>query len=114
MDESIISIVRRGRGAQHLHHKANARGSGRVSVELDYLKQVAHALHGAGAVLITGPASAKSELVDHIHREHPKLAKHLSGVAVLDHPSDGELVAYGRRYFRADERMHPQRVLPVA
>ena len=89
---------------QYLNHESNARDSGRVSVELDFLRQVAHALQGTGTVLIT--ASAKD---DCIHREHPDLTKRLSSVAVLDQPSDDQFVAYGRQYFRADDRMHPQR-----
>ncbi len=108
-EQANTTIVRSGRGAQHLHHKANAGDSGHVSLDTDYLKQVAHALRNAGAFVITGPASAKNELSTYIRREHPELARHLSGTEALDHPSDGELVAYGRKYFRADDRMHAQR-----
>ncbi len=111
-ETASISIVRSERGVQHLHHKANAGDSGHVSVDANYLKQVAHALAGAGAIVITGPASAKNELAAYVHREQPELAKHLSGVEALDHPSDGELIAFGRKFFRADDRMHPQRMGP--
>jgi stalled ribosome rescue protein Dom34 len=111
--ESNICFVRSGRGAQHLHHKANAGDSGHVGIDTDFLKQVTHALQAAGAIMVTGPASAKNELVTYIHREHPELAKRLSGVAALDHPTDGELLAFGRKFFRADDRMHPQRIGPV-
>jgi hypothetical protein len=30
-------------------------------------------------------------------------------VEALDHPTDGELVAHARQYFRAADRMAPQR-----
>jgi stalled ribosome rescue protein Dom34 len=113
LEEVNISIVKSGRGAQHLHHKANSGDSGHVGVDADYLKQVAQALQGAGAIVITGPASAKNELVTYIHREHPELAKRLSGVMALDHPSDGELIAFARKFFRADDRMHTQRFGPA-
>lgn len=93
---------------QHIHHKANTRGSGHVPVEHDFLERVAQALSQAGAILVTGPANAKTELVAHIERVHPELAKRISGVETLDHPSDGELVALARRFFRADDRMHWQ------
>jgi hypothetical protein len=30
-------------------------------------------------------------------------------VEALDHPTDGALVAFARSFFKADDRMHPQR-----
>src|ERR1700733_10820841 len=78
---------------EHLHHKANSRGSGHAPVDHEFLERVAKALAGAGAILITGPASAKTELAAYLERVHPDLAKRVSGVESLDHPNDGELVA---------------------
>ena len=31
------------------------------------------------------------------------------GVETVDHPSDAQLVAYARQYFKAEDRMLPQR-----
>jgi hypothetical protein len=31
------------------------------------------------------------------------------GVETIDHPSDRELVAHARRYFKAEDRMLPQK-----
>lgn len=95
---------------QHIHHKANARGSGHAPVEEGYLERVAQAIMRAGAILIAGPAGAKTELVAHIRRMHPDLGKRISAVETLDHPSDGELLALARKFFRADDRMHAQAV----
>jgi hypothetical protein len=58
--------------------------------------------------LVAGPASAKTELVAHIEREQPNLFKRISGVETMDHPTDGALVAFARRFFKADDRMHSQ------
>jgi stalled ribosome rescue protein Dom34 len=76
----------------------------------EFLERVTQALMHAGAILITGPASAKQELAAHIQRQHPDVATRISGGETLDHPSDGELVALARRFFRADDRMrrHPR------
>ena len=93
---------------QHIHHKANARDSGHAPVDEGFLEGVTQALMGAGAILITGPANAKKELAGYIQREHPDVGKRISGVETLDHPSDGELLALARRFFKADDRMHPQ------
>lgn len=100
--------VRSSHPHQHLHHKANTPGSGHVGAEPAFLERVAQALAGAGAILITGPASAKQELAAHIARAHPQLSARISGVEALDHPSDGQLLALARRFFWADDRMHAQ------
>lgn len=94
---------------ENLRHKANAGNSGHVSVDAQYLERVANAVKTAGAILITGPASAKQELVKHIERAHPQLAKRIAGVDTVDHPSDGELLNLGRKFFRAEDRMCSQR-----
>ncbi len=108
-DSADSSIVHSTHGKQHLHHKVNAGDSGHVAVDSEYLEHVALALKNAGAILITGPASAKRELMTHIERAHPEIAKRVSGVETVDHPTDGELVSMGRRFFRADDRMQVQR-----
>jgi hypothetical protein len=102
------TTVRSTHPHQHIHHKANTRGSGHAPVDAAFLKNVAEALTHAGAILVAGPASAKTELVTHIEREQPDLFKRISGVETMDHPTDGALVAFARRYFKADDRMHSQ------
>jgi stalled ribosome rescue protein Dom34 len=93
---------------QHIHHKANSGDSGHAAVDKEFLKRVAAALSHAGAILITGPASAKTELAEYIRQTQPHLAQRISAVQSLDHPSDGELIALARSFFKADDRMHPQ------
>jgi len=93
---------------QHLHHKANAGDSGHAPVDRKFLANVAQALSKAGAILITGPAGAKVELRTFIEAEYPDLAQRVSGIESLDHLSDGALVALGRSFFKADDRMHSQ------
>lgn len=94
---------------RHIHHKANAIGSGHAAEDENFLHAVAQSFADAGAVLITGPAIAKTELVKHIHRHDPKLMSVIAGVETVDHPSDGQLVAYARQYFNAEDRMRPQK-----
>jgi stalled ribosome rescue protein Dom34 len=93
---------------QHLHHKANTTGSGHLGVDKEFFDRIVEALTHTGALLITGPANAKSELKKYIDQHRPELTKRISGVEALDHPSDGALVAFARKYFKADDRMQPQ------
>lgn len=100
------TTVRSHHPDQHIHHKANSGDSGHASVDNEFLERVTEALALSGAILITGPANAKTELAAYIKRTQPQLAERISGVEPLDHPSDGALVALGRTFFRADDRMH--------
>jgi stalled ribosome rescue protein Dom34 len=96
------------RPTRHIHHKANSIGSGHAAEDHAFLHAVAQSVAEAGAVLITGPANAKTELVKHIHRHEPNLMNAIAAVETVDHPSDAALVAYARKYFRAADRMRRQ------
>lgn len=93
---------------KHIHHKANMIGSGKADEDQGYLRAVTDALSGAGAILVTGPAHEKLELVKFVRLNAPGLAKSIVGVETVARPSDGQLVAYGRKYFNAADRMRPQ------
>ena len=93
---------------QNLHHKANSNDSGHAPVDKDYLERVTKSIANAGAILIVGPGSAKTELHTHIVKLHPQIATKISAVETIDHPSDGALLAHARRFFVADDRMRPQ------
>jgi hypothetical protein len=92
---------------RHIHHKANSIGSGHASADHGYLQAVAESVAEAGAVLVTGPANAKTELVGYIHLHDPALTKVIAGVETVDHPSDTQVVAYARKYLMATDRMLP-------
>jgi hypothetical protein len=65
-------------------------------------------MSGAGTILITGPAGAKQELLTYLTEQQPGMAARVAGVEPLDHPTDGELVAFARKFFKAADRMHSQ------
>jgi len=90
---------------RHIHHKAGSIGSGHAAEDQEFFHAVVAAIAGAGAVLITGPANAKTELVKHINRHDPRLIDRLAGIETVDHPSDDALIAHARHYFRAADRM---------
>ncbi len=102
-------VLRPDHPARHIHHKANSIGSGHAAEDHAFLQAVAQSFADAGAVLITGPSNAKTELVKHISQHDPNLMKIIVGTETVDHPSDPQLVAYAKRYFKAEDRMLPQR-----
>jgi stalled ribosome rescue protein Dom34 len=90
---------------RHQHHKANSTGSGHAPIDNEFFGRVTQSIQAAGALLIVGPANAKTELAAYIRSHSPELARRISAVEALDHPSDGQLVALARKFFRADDRM---------
>lgn len=75
-----------------------------------FLHDVATAIADAGEILVTGPGGAKTELVKHIARHDPHLLARVAGVESSDHPSDAQIVAHARHYFRVADRATPQKV----
>jgi stalled ribosome rescue protein Dom34 len=100
-------VLRPDHPTRHIHHKANSIGSGHAAADHEFLHAVAESIADAGAVLITGPANAKTELVEHIRVHDPKLTKVIVGVETVDHPSDAQLVAHARTVLKAADRMQP-------
>jgi hypothetical protein len=107
-DTNETAIVRSSHPHQHLHHKANSGDSGHAPMDKEFFRRVVAEVSSAGAILIVGPSSAKIELRTYIADHHPQVAAKISAVETLDHPTDGELLAFGRKFFRADDRMHLQ------
>ena len=107
-ETSDTVTVHNSHAHQHLHHKANAGDSGHVAVDKEYLKRVLAQLATAGAILIVGPGSAKTELRTYIQEQQPHNAAKISAVESIDHPTDGQLLAHARKFFVADDRMHWQ------
>jgi len=68
---------------RHIRHKANSIGSGHATTSPDYLQDVVESVADAGPVLITGPANAKTELVEYIHLHDPRLTKVIAGVEAV-------------------------------
>lgn len=104
-DDVEKSIVQPSRPHQHLHVHAGTLGSGRAPEDQAYYHQVAQALAGAQEILVLGPAQAKLQLIKHIQAHDPALMSRVIGVETVDHPTDGQVVAYARQYFRVKDRM---------
>jgi stalled ribosome rescue protein Dom34 len=104
-DEVEKSIVQPTKTHAHLHSKRGTVGAGRKAEDPNYYHAVVEALTGAQEILVVGPAQAKLQLIKHIHSHDPALSDKVVGVETVDHPSDGQLVAYARKYFVAKDRM---------
>lgn len=86
----------------HVTRKASEQGT---HAELgSFYQDVATALKGTGALLIVGPSSAKLDFIRHLQGHDHALEAAICGVETLDHPTDPQLVAYVRHYFKNKDR----------
>jgi stalled ribosome rescue protein Dom34 len=93
----------------HRHPKGQETDKNRDKEHPDdahrFFHDVARALDDAEEVLIVGPSTAKLHFVRYVHRHDPGLESKVVGLETVDHPSDGQLVAYAKHYFKAADRM---------
>lgn len=89
------------------HRNVHSKGavSGRRADNSAFFKEVTAALGEASELLVVGPSDAKLGLIKYIHAHHAALAPNLVGVETVDHPTDGQLVAYAKKYFVAADRL---------
>ncbi len=94
----------------HRHPKGQETDKNRDKEHPDdahhFFREVSRALDDAAEVLIVGPSTAKLHLLRYLHRHEHLLEAKIVGVETVDHPSDGQLVAYAKHYFKASDRMH--------
>jgi len=83
----------------HLHKKSGIPGVGRAPEDTHYFEAVAKAINDSTEVLIVGPGFEKLALMKHFVKHHPKLADAVVSVETVDHPSDGQLLKFARKYF---------------
>lgn len=107
-DDVEKSIVQPTNAHVHVHSRRGTLGDGRQAPDQDYFHAVVEALKGAHEVLVVGPADAKLQFIKHIHAHDHAMVDKIIGVESSDHPSDGQLVAYARKYFVAKDRMLSQ------
>jgi len=94
------------RPRKHLHrHPSQTAERGHPADDQHFFHEVAQALESAREVLVVGPGTAKLELIKHVHKHEHALVPKIIGVETVDHPTDGQLIAFVRRYFRAADRM---------
>jgi stalled ribosome rescue protein Dom34 len=91
--------------APHHHLTRKAEEQGHHAGSERFFQEVAVALAGADEILIVGPSSAKLDFIRHVHKHEHALEPKIVGVETLDHPTDGQLVAYVRHYFHGTDRM---------
>jgi stalled ribosome rescue protein Dom34 len=95
------------RTAQHLHRRHPKGESGAKEHPDDatrFFHELAKSLDGYHHILIVGPSSAKLDFVRYVHDHDRALEVRIDGVETVDHPTDGQVAAFGTRYFKLDDQ----------
>jgi hypothetical protein len=103
------SAVGAHRPTERIEHKLPSTLNGLALADQHFLERVSASIADAGAVVITGPPDATTELMTHVSRRHPGVLSRISGVVATEHPTDDTLVTLARTYFHTDDPMCSQR-----
>ena len=92
----------------HWHPKGEETDKNRDKQRPDdahrFFRELALLLADANEILIVGPSTAKLHFLNHVHQHDRALLPRIIGLETVDHPTDGQLVAYAKRYFKTGGR----------
>jgi stalled ribosome rescue protein Dom34 len=91
----------------HVHRHPKGRGEAKEHPDdaQRFFAEVARAVDDVDAILIVGPSSAKLEFFRYAHEHERALEAKVVGIESADHPTDGQIVARAKSYFKASDRM---------
>ncbi len=91
----------------HRHVRRHPKGAAEAHEHPDdqthFFKELAHALADSGEILVVGPAATKLHFIRHLHKHDPSIEAKIVGVETSDHPTDAQLVAHVKQYFRVPD-----------
>jgi stalled ribosome rescue protein Dom34 len=79
-DASKNEFIKSDSDHHHLHHKANAIGSGKTPIDHEFFHKVISAVASVKEILVLGPGSAKAELLKHAAAHDPVAFRAIVGV----------------------------------
>ena len=88
------------RPERRIHHKANEVGSGKAADDHGFFDRIVVGLVDVREILITGPGNAKTAFMTYVKDRHPDVAGRVVGTETLDHPTDPQLLAHAKMYFK--------------
>ncbi|MEO8938139.1 MAG: hypothetical protein ABI277_14690 [Burkholderiaceae bacterium] len=89
---------------EHTHN--TPQHNSEVRSEHEFFGSVCDALTGIKHVLVTGSHTATADFKHYVEKHKPQIATQIVGYEVVDHQSEGQLVAMGRKYFENYARMN--------
>ena len=101
----VLMLDREHVEAQRIKSRTHHKHQGKADDSAAFFADVARALAGSHEVLLTGPGLVRNQLRDWCSHHLPAVADAIVDSVASDHPSDAQLVALARQYFRKFDAM---------
>ncbi len=89
----------------HKHPRGQDGGKEHPNDAKQFFADVCRNLTTAEEILVVGPGSAKLELIRYLHQHEKGLEPKVVAVETVDHPTDGQIIAYAKTAFKRIDRM---------
>ena len=96
----VVMFDREHVEAQRIQSRSHHKHQGKAGDMAAFFAEVAQALTGTHEVLVTGPGSARNEFSDWCAAHQKSTAAIIVDSIASDHPSDAQLVAMAKQYFK--------------
>lgn len=83
----------------HMHH-TSADASKHGHDHDKYFEELSKHLQNTTEVLLCGPGVAKTQFDHFLKTKHSNIAKSIVGVETMDHPTDNQILATARKFFK--------------
>jgi stalled ribosome rescue protein Dom34 len=91
--------------AQRIKSRSHHKHQGKPHETVGLFSEVAVALAGVHEILLTGPGLARDQFRDWCKSNQTSVANAVVNSVVSDHPTDPQIVAMARKYFKKFDQM---------
>ena len=108
MDQSEAHVVmfdREHAEAQRIKSRSHHKHQGKAEDLAPFFAEVAQALTHTREVLLAGPGLVRNQFRDWAAKHHAAVAAVVVDSVAADHPTDAQLVAMARQYFKKFDNM---------
>ncbi len=102
--DKVEQFTKKNTEAEHQKSHHTGHSNDQVATNAKYFHDLAHSLSDAKEVLLVGPGLAKKHLMTHLEtHHHAQLKNKVLGVEDMDHPTDREIMAFARKFFKSKD-----------
>lgn len=101
----VVMFDREHTQAQRIKSRSHHKHQGKASDPAEMFAAIATALQDVHEVLLTGPGLARDEFRQWCQQHQPALASKVTDSVPSDHPSDPQLAALAKQYFKKFDLM---------
>lgn len=108
MDHSeahVLMFDREHIEAQRVKSRSHHKHQGKAEDSAAFFTEIAKALVGTHEVLLAGPGLARNQFRDWAAGHQAAIAANIVDSVTTDHPTDAQLVAMARQYFKKFDNM---------